>query len=43
MWTRSCSYEHIVERGGRVADALRAFRTFLFGRAGGPGLESLEF
>lgn len=25
------SYEHIVERGGRVADALRAFRTFLFG------------
>ena len=25
------SYEHIVERGGRVADALRAFRTFLGG------------
>jgi site-specific DNA-methyltransferase (adenine-specific) len=25
------SYQHIVERGGRVADALRAFRTFLFG------------
>jgi adenine specific DNA methylase Mod len=24
------SYEHIVERGGRVADALRAFKTFLF-------------
>ena len=24
------SYEHIVEQGGRVADALRAFRTFLF-------------
>jgi DNA modification methylase len=25
------AYEHIVERGGRVADALRAFRTFLHG------------
>lgn len=25
------SYEHIVERGGRVADAMRAFRTFLHG------------
>ena len=25
------SYEHIVERGGRVADAMRAFRTFLGG------------
>jgi len=25
------SYQHIVERGGRVADALRAFRTFLGG------------
>jgi site-specific DNA-methyltransferase (adenine-specific) len=25
------SYEHIVEQGGRVADALRAFRTFLGG------------
>jgi site-specific DNA-methyltransferase (adenine-specific) len=24
------SYEHIVEQGGRVADALRAFKTFLF-------------
>lgn len=25
------SYEHIVEQGGRVADAMRAFRTFLHG------------
>jgi site-specific DNA-methyltransferase (adenine-specific) len=25
------SYQHIVERGGRVADAMRAFRTFLGG------------
>jgi adenine specific DNA methylase Mod len=25
------SYEHIVERGGRVAEAMRAFRTFLGG------------
>ncbi len=25
------SYQHIVEQGGRVADALRAFRTFLGG------------
>jgi DNA modification methylase len=24
------AYEHIVEQGGRVADALRAFKTFLF-------------
>ena len=24
------SYEHVVERGGRVADALRALKTFLF-------------
>lgn len=25
------SYQHIVEQGGRVADAMRAFRTFLGG------------
>jgi DNA modification methylase len=25
------SYQHIVEQGGRVADAMRAFHTFLFG------------
>ena len=26
-----CAYELIVEKGGRVADAMRAFRTFLGG------------
>ena len=29
--SRSAAYEEIVEQGGRVADAMRAFRTFLGG------------